>query len=284
MKFGRLNIKKYIIEIVQIIIGTAIIALGTSFFLLPNKLSSGGFSAIATITYYLFSFNMGTVILILNIPLFIIAYFKIGKIFLFKTLFSTILLSVFIDIFNKFPAFTNDMFLGCVYGGVIIGFGTAILYKANASTGGTELITHIIKEYNQKIGLSNLLVILDILIVLLNMFFLKAIEIGLYSTIAIYIMGIIIDIFFEGIYFTKLIFIISDKSEEISKEIGERIKRGTTGIYGKGMFKENEKLILMCAAGRRDIAYIKEISRKIDEGSFIIIANSREVFGKGFKK
>ena len=115
------------------------------------------------------------------------------------------------------------------------------------------------------------------------MIFLKEIEIGLYSAIAIYIMGKIIDILFEGIYFTKLIYIVSEKSEEIAKEIGKNIGRGTTGIYGKGMYTNKDKLILMCAVTRKDIAKAIQIIRKIDKKSFVIITNSREVLGLGFK-
>ncbi len=125
---------------------------------------------------------------------------------------------------------------------------------------------------------------MDAIIVSLNVIFLKEIEIGLYSAIAIYLMGKIIDILFEGIYFTKLILIISDKNEEIAKQIGDKIKRGTTGIFGKGMYTQQEKLVLMCAAARRDTAKIKMIARKIDKNSFIVITNSREVVGQGFKK
>ena len=115
------------------------------------------------------------------------------------------------------------------------------------------------------------------------MIFFKEIEIGLYSAIAIYLMGKIIDVIFEGIYFTKLIFIISNKNEKIAKEIGDNIKRGSTGLIGKGMHTQKEKLVLMCAASRGDVARIKNIARKIDPQSFIIITNSREVVGLGFK-
>ena len=125
---------------------------------------------------------------------------------------------------------------------------------------------------------------MDIVIVTLNVFFLKKIEIGLYSAIAIYLMGKMIDILFEGIYFTKLVLIISNKNEMIAKEIGEKIKRGTTGLYGKGMYTNEEKLVLICAASRGDISKIKMVARKIDSNSFIIVTNSREVFGLGFKK
>ena len=97
-------------------------------------------------------------------------------------------------------------------------------------------------------------------------------------------MGKIIDIVFEGIYFTKLLIIISDKNEEIAKEIGEKISKGTTGLYGKGMYTNQEKLVLMCAASRGDVARVKQVARDIDSNSFIIIANAREVVGLGFKK
>lgn len=124
---------------------------------------------------------------------------------------------------------------------------------------------------------------MDIIIITFNMIFFKKIEIGLYSAIAIYLMGKMIDILFEGIYFTKLVLIISDKNEMIAKEIGENIKRGTTGLYGKGMYTSEEKLVLICAATRGDISKIKIAARKIDNNSFIIVINSREVFGLGFK-
>lgn len=132
--------------------------------------------------------------------------------------------------------------------------------------------------------MSRAIIIMDIVIVTLNVFFFREIEIGLYSAIAIYLMGKMIDILFEGIYFTKLLLIISDKNEEIAKQIGEKIKRGTTGIFGKGMYTSEEKLVLMCAASRGDIAKIKMIAREIDPNSFIVITNSREVVGQGFKK
>lgn len=167
---------------------------------------------------------------------------------------------------------------------LLLEFGTAILLKVDASTGGSDLISFIAKQYKPTIRMSNVIIILDIIIVTLNIIFFKEIEIGLYSAIAIYLMGKIIDILFEGIYFTKLILIISDKNEEIAKEIGEKLQRGTTGLYGKGMYTNNEKLVLMCAVARGDISKVKIIARKIDPRSFIIITNSREVVGLGFKK
>ena len=162
--------------------------------------------------------------------------------------------------------------------------GTAVLLKVNSSTGGTDLAGYIVRKYKPTVSLSRAIIMIDTVIVTLNVIFLREIEIGLYSDIDIYIMGKMIDILFEGIYFTKLLLIISDKNEEIAKEIWDRIKRGTTGLFGKGMYTNEDKLVLMCAESRGDISKIKMIARKIYPDSFIVITNSREVVGLGFKK
>ena len=279
----KIDIPLFIKECLGTLLGSLIIAAGTSLFLLPNQLSSGGVAGIATITYYLFNIPMGTVILAINIPLFALAVYKLGKMFFIKSMLGTISFSIFIDILDQVQALTNDRFLACIYGGIIIGFGTAIILKANSSTGGSDLVSYIAKAYKPNLRTSNIIIVIDIVIVSLNVIFFKEIEIGLYSAIAIYLMGKIIDVIFEGIYFTKLIFIISNKNEKIAKEIGDNIKRGSTGLIGKGMHTQKEKLVLMCAASRGDVARIKNIARKIDPQSFIIITNSREVVGLGFK-
>ena len=281
---NKINFRRILVEVIGTIIGAAIMAIGVSLFLLPNQLSSGGFSGIATIAYYLLDWPMGTVILALNIPLFLFSIYKLGKSFFIKALIGTISLSFFIDIFDKFDPLTDDRFLACIYGGIFIGLGTAIILKVHSSTGGTDLISNIVKEYNPNITMSNVITIIDIVIVALNVVFFKTIEIGLYSAIAIYITGKIIDIFFEGIYFTKLLLIISDKNEEISKEIGTKINRGATGLMGKGMYTKEDKLVLMCAASRGDISKIKDTARRIDPTSFIVVINAREVVGRGFKR
>ena len=138
------------------------------------------------------------------------------------------------------------------------------------------------KKYKPDTRTSNVIIIVDAIIVGLNMIFFKEIEIGLYSAIAIYLMGKMIDIIFEGIYFTKLLIIISDKNEQIAEEIGEQVGKGTTGLYGKGMYTDESKLVLICAASRGDVAKVKNVSKKVDSKCFIIIANAREVLGLGF--
>lgn len=266
-----------------IIIGCAFAGFGTASFLLPNQISSGGFAGIATIIYYFFNVQMGTTILILNVPLFILGYIKLGKLFIFKTIVATFLYSKFIDIFSDFNFATEDRLLSSIYGGILIGIGLAIVFKADSSTGGTDLIAHIAQNYNINMKMSNIIVLIDIFVVIANLIAFKEIEIGLYSAIAIYISGKMIDIVFEGINFSKIIYIISDKHEEIMEIINKEIKRGATALYGRGSFTGKNKMIIMCVSKRRDIDRIKTISKKIDRNSFIIITDAREVYGLGFK-
>lgn len=258
-------------------------AMGTSLFLLPNKLSSGGFAGIATIIYYLFKLPLGVTMLLLNVPLFVMAFIRVGKETTIKGIIGTVMLSFFIDVFDKIEPLTTDRFLACIYGGIFVGIGTAIILKSNASTGGTDMLSYIIRSYKSAYRPGNLIVIVDGVIVLLNVLAFKQIEIGLYSVIAIYIMGKMIDIIFEGIYFTKNMFIVSNKYKEIAEEIGKKLDRGTTGIYAKGMYTRERKMMLWCVASRNEIAIIKDIAKKIDPGSFIVISNAREAWGKGFR-
>lgn len=278
------KIKKFLIEILGTLVGAFIIAASISLFLLPNELSSGGFTGIATIFYYILNIPVGATMLVLNIPVFLFAWFKMGKKFLVKSIIGTVSLSFFTDFLEQFGSLTTDKALACVYGGILIGIGTAIVLKSYSSTGGTDLLSLLIKKYMPNVETGRIITIIDGVVVLLNVIFLKNIEIGLYSAIAIYLMGLIVDIMVEGIFFTKFMFIISDKSDEIAEAIETEVNRGVTGLYGKGMYTDKEKLVLACAVGRRDISRVKNVIKSIDKKAFVIVTNSREVLGDGFKR
>lgn len=159
-----------------------------------------------------------------------------------------------------------------------------MILKNNGSTGGTELLSNIISRTNKSYKTGTLMGILDVAIVILNMVALKQIEIGLYSAISIYIISKIIESLAEGINFTKMVFIVSDKYEEISKEISKKLGRGSTAIIAKGMYEQAERRILWCVASKNEIAKIREIVNEIDKNSFMSIFNAREVYGMGFKR
>ena len=276
--------KNIFLEILYTILGSLIMAFATAQFLLPNHLSTGGFSGIGTIVYYLWNIPVGTTNFVINIPLLILAYLKIGKYFILKAIGGTISLSLFLNILETLPSLTEDRLLACIYGGILMGFGTALIFKANASTVGTDLITTLLKKFNVQIRTSNIVIIFDTIIVLLSVLFFRTIEVGLYSAIAIYLMGKMIDISFEGINFSKMIIIISDKYDQISDSINKVLARGTTGLYGKGMYTNKERTILLCVVNRNEVSKIRKIVDEVDKNAFIVISNAREVFGKGFKE
>lgn len=281
--FMKNKIVQTIQEYVIIALGCTIMAAGVSLFLLPNELSTGGFSGIATIVYYFFKVPMGVTVLALNIPLLIIAYFKIGKQLFARSIYGTIVFSLMIDLIDKITPLTHDRFLGCIYGGIFAGIGTAIILKFDASTGGSDLLSHIIRAYKKQYKSSSLILSVDTVVIALNVIFFKNIEIGLYSAIAIFLMGKMIDLIFEGVNFAKVIFIISPKYEEIAGQISASINRGSTGLFSKGMYTDQEKLTLLCVGSRTEAYEMQSIAKDIDKEAFIIIINAREVIGKGFK-
>lgn len=284
----KIRLKNFLYEFLLLNIGALFLSLGTSAFMLPNKLSNGGFSGIATIIYYFFNIKMSTSILILNIPFFIIGYNRCGRDFFLKTLYSTIVYSYEIDWFNIIFSKVNlnelDMFLSSIYGGIFVGIGCALSYKANGSTGGTDLIAHIIRSYTNKVRTSELIVYIDFIVVILNLIVFRELEIGLYSLLIIYLVGKSIDFIFEGVNFCKVVYVISDKYKEIGEDIINKLNKGATGLYSKGLYLNNDKEIIMCIVKRNDVIKIKNLSKKIDRNAFIIVTDAREVYGLGFKE
>ncbi len=281
---GKNKLKSFLITSLGIVVGSFIMACSTAFFLLPNKLSTGGFSGLSTIAFYLFHIPVGTAMIILNVPLFFIAFFRVGKRFILKSIAGTFFLSLFINILEGFPAVTTDKLLACIYGGIIMGIGTAIILKVSGSTGGSDLLSYVVRSFNDKFRSGDLIIAVDTVIIIISIIVFKEIEIGLYSAIAIYLMGKMIDIVFEGVNFIKVMFIVSDKYYEIAQIVGKNVQRGSTGIYAKGMHSNNDKMMLFCVGSRNEIIRIKKIVTDIDKKAFIVIFNAREAWGKGFEK
>ena len=163
-------------------------------------------------------------------------------------------------------------------------YGNAIILKIDASTGGTELVSNIIAKTFPGFRTGSLMTGFDIAIVAVNMWAFKEIEIGLYSAIAIYIISKVIEIIAEGVNFTKKVFIVSDKYEQISNEISEKLGRGSTAISATGMYENQDRTILWCVASKTEITKIRKIAYTIDKKAFMSIFNAREVYGMGFKK
>jgi len=280
------KISRAIIDTLLIIIGTFIMSLSINFFLLPNRITTGGASGIATILYYKFSFNVGLSILIINIPLFIVSIKKLGFKFSFKSIFTTLLFTTFIDIvtYNGYILHNRtDMVISSIYGGLILGLGLSLVFKAGASSGGTDLLAHILQKKRGNLNLSKIMLFIDMIIIIALIILFKDINLGLYSAIAIYISSKTIGVVFEGVNYTKVINIITKNNYEITNKIIDIMKRGATVTKCMGAYSKEEYINITCIATLPEISKIKKIVYDIDSNAFIYISNANEVWGNGFK-
>lgn len=275
-------------QLLYIVMGTFITAMAINIFFVPNNISSGGASGVGIILNYLFAFPVGTTVIILNLPLFIVAILKIGFKFTSKAIIGTGLLSIFIDLTSNISGMEilnigGDLVLSSVFGGLLLGLGLSFVFKGKSSTGGSELLAQIVYKYRPVISMSQLMLVIDAVIIVSSTIAFKSISSGLYSLIAIFVSKKTIDIVFDGINYTKIINIITKKSESISQRIINEVERGATAIKCVGEYTKGEYVKIECVATITQIYKIKEIVREEDTEAFMYIAPATEVLGYGFK-
>lgn len=274
--------KNKVLKYVLAILGGAIVGLGTGWILLPLKLSTGGFSGIATLVHYLFNVPAGIVTLVLNIPLFLVAIKMLGIQYSFRAFASMLSLSLALTITERWNPLTSDLILASIFGGAIVGVGLALSLRGEATTGGTDLIAKLIQVKKPYLNLGEILLIIDGLIIAISSFTFESIEVALYSGIAVFVMTKIMDLILEGGGYAKAMFIITDKEEEISEYIINEVQRSATKIEAQGIYSKKDKNILLCVANKREIPKIKNKIKEIDRGCFIIITTVTEAIGTGF--
>lgn len=271
---------------ILIVLGAYLISLSINMFLLPHKMTTGGASGIATILYYLSNIPMGITILAINLPLFVIAIVKLGKKFVIKTIFSTVLLSVFLELFKYDQVIQTtqiDLLMSCIFGGIISGIGLSLTFKAGASSGGSDLLANIIYKLTKVQSLSKVLMGIEIVIISGVIICFKDINLGLYSIIALFISTKVIDVIFDGIYNTKVATIITKKGDQIVESILSELGRGATITNSIGAHSGEENTTITCVITRNQIASLKQIIRDNDNRAMMYITNANEAIGKGFK-
>ena len=276
-----------LLDFFMIVIGTTLLAISINLFFDPLELVTGGVTGIAivlksvTLDFVDGGIPIYLTNLVVNIPLFVIAILIKGRNFGAKSLFSTIYLSFALYYTSFMTGVTGDMLLGSVFGGVVGGIGLGLVFAANATTGGTDLLASIIQHFIKHISVARIMFLLDALIVVVGLYIFGA-EKTMYAIISIYLSAQVIDAILEGIHFSKAAFIISSKNEQISAEIMKQLDRGVTGLEGKGKYSKESKEVLLCVVSKRQIVLLKEIVRDIDKAAFVIVADVREVVGEGF--
>lgn len=276
---------KRIKEYIMMNVGLVVLALGLDFFLIPARIAAGGVSGLATITYNLWKIPPGMFMVLCNVPLFIVGIKIFGRGYGFKTLFATIMLSVYTDLFSLFidleHCVTDNTLLAALYGGILTGVGIGIIMRIGGSTGGTDIIGQVLNKYFKvPVGYAMMMVDSVVIMIAASIF---GIESALYAIIALYTAGRTINLILDGVSYSKVAYIISDEYEKVREIILEELVRGGTVFYSKGLYTNNEKNVIMTVVRNRDIHDLKEKVEKIDKKAFIIISEVHEVLGEGFK-
>lgn len=289
--------KRHIWQFLLIFIGTGIMAFGIQTIYDPANLVTGGFSGLAIVIKYVTGpllkdcpvamFQNGIPLwftnFALNIPVFIVAYFVLGKRFIGRTLFGTLMLSAWLYIIPVYDIPQNDLLIAAVFGGVFSGGGIGLVLRANATTGGTDMVSAIIhRKFIRHYNVAEIMQIIDGIVVIIGLL-VFGIRPTLYAVIAIFVTTKTSDLILEGFKFSRGAFIISDHYEEISQMIFRDLDRGITGIHAKGMYTDSEKCMLYCVVAKKEIPTLKEIVAEVDKDAFVIVSDVREVLGEGFQ-
>jgi uncharacterized membrane-anchored protein YitT (DUF2179 family) len=270
-----------------ILVGTAGVAFSIQCIYDPSGLVTGGFSGIAIIVKSLTEGVAGAGIplwltnTVLNIPVFIAAFVKMGKRFVGRTLLGTILLSAWLYVLPAVDLAQGDLLLAAVFGGVFSGAGMGLVLRANATTGGTDMVASLIHRRVRHYNIAQIMQVLDGAIVVFG-FFVFGLRASLYAIVAIYVTTQVSDAILEGFKFSKAAYIITDHYEEIAKLLMEELDRGATGLQATGMYTGKERCVLYCVVSKKQIVSVKELVARVDPQAFVVVSDVREVLGEGF--
>ncbi|TCS84155.1 YitT family protein [Tepidibacillus fermentans] len=273
---------KHIQNIFFITLGALIFSFGLNYFTIANHLSEGGFTGIALLLKYIFGFSPSVVIMLLNIPLFILGWRKLGHQFMFYTIVGTSLVSFFLWLTEGFQQPLNDLLLASLYAGVSIGLGLGIIFRYGGTTGGVDIIARLAFKYFG-ISMGRTMFLFDFVIISLSAFYI-GIQKAMYTLIAVFVAARVIDFTQEGAYAAKAAIIISDHSLEIKMKIMKEMDRGATMLKGKGGYTGSEKEVLYCVISRNELPRLKQIVHSIDPKAFVVVSDVHDVLGEGFEK
>ncbi len=268
-----------------ILIGSVIYAVGFQFFMYPNSVVSGGLTGISMIINYFTNFPVGIMIIIFNIPLFIVAWKRFGVKFMMSSLTAVVLSSLIVDIFAATGiVLTSDPMLAAIIGGAIKGAGLGVIYYMGATTGGADIVAKMIQQKYPYFNFGTILLLMDAVIIAAYAVILGRYDSAMYSIIAMYVVSKVIDLALYGIDNSSLCYIISENSEELIKGIiNGPIRRGVTILEGEGAYSRRHKQIIMCVIKRTQISQMRHLVRTLDERAFFIVTDAKNVFGKGFE-
>ena len=269
----------------QTVLGSALFAAGFAFFLEPNDLSSGGISGLALILVELLQFgSVGTVSILINLPLFILGGVKIGKRFFVGSLIGMLLSSLLIDGFTALHPPAVEPVIAMVYGGVLCGLGVGIVFMAGTSTGGSDILVRLLKLKYRNVPIGQISLAFDALVVLLTGIVFRDMNKALYTGITVFLCGKMVDAVVYRFDYSKVALIISKEYESIAKEIGDKLDRGATFLHGEGSYSGEETKVVLAAVKKQQITELKELVMALDPNAFVIVQEAHQVLGDGFHR
>jgi uncharacterized membrane-anchored protein YitT (DUF2179 family) len=270
---------------VLIVVGCAIMGLAYALFLIPHHFVPGGVSGIAMIINYFAGLPVGALIMVLNIPIFLLGLRTMGKKYVLNSLAGMVVSSVFIDLFHevlRVPSATTNPVLASIYGGVMLGVGLGIVFRGRASTGGSDIIGMVVSKYTgMSLGFG--IMVTDFVVISAAGLALHSLEAPLYGYLVLFLSTKVIDMILEGWSYSKLVIITSTRTEEIADYILRGLDRSGTALRSRSLYLNREGEIILTVIHRKQLADLRTFIKKIDPEAFVIINDTYDVLGKGFK-
>lgn len=273
------------LDYLMILLGNLIFALSVNYFIEPHSIPMGGLSGIALILFKEFSLPIGLMIMVMNIPLFVIGYRAMGKKFIIRTFFSVVVGSLMIDLLPPIlPLFhVDEQLVAALYGGIASGLGCGLIFSRGATSGGVDIISKLIQKKHGHLSIGRIWLAVNFVIFVISAIIFKNPEAVLYALISQFISSAALDAFLSGMDSATSAFIITTLPEEVREVLLTQVKRGATAIDGTGMFSGSPKTVYLCAVRRYEITAMKKAVMSVDPEAFIILSNVQEVLGTGFK-
>lgn len=269
--------------VVKTLFGSAIFALGFSLFLEPNNINSGGISGLAqAIAHVIGIQNVGLLSVLLNLPLFLIGGIRVGKRFFAGSLIGMLVSGVLIDLFASISIGFQDALVSGIYGGLLCGLGIGVVFAAGTSTGGSDILVRLLKLHYRNVPIGMISMTFDALVVILTGIVFRDISRALYSGIAVFITGQVMDLVVYRFDYSKVAIIISDQAEAIAKAVAENLDRGVTFLDGQGYYTRQDKKVVLTVVKKGQLADLKELVMERDEAAFVIVQEAHQVLGDGF--
>lgn len=276
---------KMLVWLLKITAGCAVFALGFDLFLEPNDLNAGGVTGLAMILIRVLGFgSVGAVSVVMNLPLFAVGGMKIGRKFFVGSLAGLLASSAFLELFAALPCVETEPLLGALYGGLLCGLGLGIVFAAGASTGGSDIVVRLLKLKYENVPIGTINIVFDALVAALTGLAFRDVSRALYSGVAIFVTGQIIDAVVYRFDYSKVALIISAEHERIAREIDFRLDRGATYLNGEGSYSGESRKVVFTVVKRQQVADLKRLVVEIDPKAFIVVQEAHQVLGEGFSR